>query len=234
METHIAAAIEHGLRLKTEVSLTRLMNALGLFYHGQARNAEAEPLYEGALAIDEKAYGKEHPVVATRLNNLGQLYKATGRLNEAEPLMERALGINEKAYGKEHPEVAGDLNNLARLYQDTNRLKEAEPLMERALGIDEKAYGKEHPEVACDLNNLAQLYQATSRLKEAELLSRRHLEIFVLFTRRTGRAHPHLKDAINNYGGLLMDMGCGREEAITRLKEIFPEGFEGKSVVRGA
>lgn len=48
---------------------------------------------ERALAIDQKAFGKDHPDVALALNNLAQLYKATNRLKEAEPLLERGLVI---------------------------------------------------------------------------------------------------------------------------------------------
>ena len=88
-----------------------------------------------ALAIDERAYGPDHPEVAIRLNNLAQLLQATNRLAEAEPLMRRALAIDERAYGPDHPDVAIRLNNLAQLLQDTNRLDEAEPPMRRALAI---------------------------------------------------------------------------------------------------
>ncbi len=47
-------------------------------------------------------------------------------------------------------------------------------------------------------------------------LMRRHLEIFVDFTVQTGHAHPHLNDAINNYSGLLMEIG--ETEAVVREK----------------
>ena len=73
-----------------------------------------------ALAIDEQAYGPDHPSVATRLNNLAGLLQATNRLAAAEPLYRRALAIDEQAYGPEHP-ASPRLNNLARLLQATNR-----------------------------------------------------------------------------------------------------------------
>ena len=59
----------------------------------QARYQEAEPLYERAIAIDEKALGPEHPTVATMLNNLALLYNAQGRDAEAETLRGRASAI---------------------------------------------------------------------------------------------------------------------------------------------
>ena len=104
-----------------------------------------------------------------------------------------------KSVGAEHPRVATELSNLALLLQDTDRLTEAEPLMRRALAIDEQSFGTEHPKVAINLNNLAQLLRATNHLTEAESLMRRHLEIFLLFTQRTGHEHPHPHAAVENY-----------------------------------
>jgi tetratricopeptide (TPR) repeat protein len=65
----------------------------------QGRYAEAEPLYQRSLAIDEKALGPDHPSVATSLNNLAELHKAQGRYVDAEPLYKRSLAIKEKAPG---------------------------------------------------------------------------------------------------------------------------------------
>ena len=44
--------------------------APALLYRVPGRYAEAEPLYQRALAIWEKALGPDHPEVATSLNNL--------------------------------------------------------------------------------------------------------------------------------------------------------------------
>ena len=64
-----------------------------------------------------RAFGPEHPTVASDLNNLAQLLQDTNRLAEAEPLMRRALAIDEKSFGPDHPNVATRLNNLAQLLQ---------------------------------------------------------------------------------------------------------------------
>ena len=164
-----------------------------------------------ALAIDEQAYGPEHPDVAIDLNNLAQLLQATNRLAEAEPLDRRALAIDEQSYGPDHPDVAIRLNNLAQLLQATNRLAEAEPLMRRALAIDEQSYGPDHPNVATDLNNLAQLLQATNRLAEAEPLMRRALAID---EQAYGAEHPNVAIRLNNLARLL--------QATNRLAEAEP------------
>lgn len=116
-------------------NVSEVLNLLGLVYLSTSRYSEAEPLMRRALAINEKAFGSDHPTIAIRLNNLAQLLSDTNRLDEAEPLMRRALAIDEKAFGGDHPNVARCLNNLAQLLSDTNRLSEAEPLMRRALSI---------------------------------------------------------------------------------------------------
>jgi tetratricopeptide (TPR) repeat protein len=188
-----------------------LMNQLGVLLLGKAAYGEAEPLMHRALAIDEAAYGPDHPTVAIRHNNLAALLQTTNRLAEAEPLLRRALAINEAAYGPEHPTVATALNNLAWLLKATNHLAEAEPLMRRVLAIDEAAYGPDHPDVARDLNNLALLLQATNRLEEAESLYRRALAID---EPAYGPDHPNVAKDLNNLALLL--------QATNRLKEAEP------------
>ncbi len=196
------------------------LNNLALLLNSTNRLSEAEPLMRRALQIDEASYGPSHPMVAARLNNLGAMLKATNRLAEAESLMRRALEITEASYGPCHPKVATYLSNLAVLLMESNRLLEAEPQMLRALEIDEANYGPFHPDVAIRLNNLAQLLQATNRLHEAEPLMWRMVEIFITFTIATGHPHPHLQTAIQNYGGLLMEMGQTQEQAKAKIEEL--------------
>ena len=92
------------------VDAARLLNQAGFYLHERARYGEAEPLYERALAIVERALGPAHPLTATNLNNLAELYRAQGRLDEAEPLLQRTLAIRERALGPDHPDTAQSLN----------------------------------------------------------------------------------------------------------------------------
>ncbi len=101
-------------------------------YHDQGRYAEAEPLYERALAIWEKVLGPDHPGLARGLNNLAALYRAQGRYAEAEPLYRRALANWEKALGPEHPYVVPTLQNYAALLRELGREAEAAEMEARA------------------------------------------------------------------------------------------------------
>ena len=62
----------------------------------QGKDAEAEPLYERAHAIWEKALGPEHPNVATILESYSAMLYKTGREMQARPLNARANAIREK------------------------------------------------------------------------------------------------------------------------------------------
>ncbi len=63
-----------------------MLNQVGYYLYYRAQYGEAEPLYQRAIAINEKALGPEHPDLAIYLNNLATLYKEQGKYGEAEPL----------------------------------------------------------------------------------------------------------------------------------------------------
>jgi tetratricopeptide (TPR) repeat protein len=188
----------------------RLLTTAGYYLDGRARYGEAEPLYQRARAIYEKALGPEHPELATSLNNLAALYHAQGKYGEAEPLYQRARAIWEKALGPEHPNVATSLNNLALLYHARGKYEEAEPLFQRARAVREKALGPEHPDVAQSLNNLAALYRAQGKYDEAEPLYRQALAIR---EKALGPEHPDVATSLNNLAELYRPQGK-YEEAV--------------------
>ncbi len=118
--------------------LATSLNNLAVLYNAQGRYAQAEPLYQRALAIREKALGPEHPDVAPSLNNLAVLYNAQGKYAQAEPLYRRSLAIREKALGPEHPNVATVLENYAALLHKLNRHAEADKMEARGQVIRAK------------------------------------------------------------------------------------------------
>ena len=196
----------HALAEATALPNARLVatasNNLAAMLKDTNRLEEAEVLMRRSLAINEAAFGEQHPTVATDRNNLAMLLQETNRIGEAEPLMRRALETDVAAYGERHPVVAIRLNNLAQLLKDTNRVEEAEPLMRRALEIDEAAYDERHPTVANRLTNLARLLKDTNRVEEAEPLMQRALGIDEA---AYGEQHPTVALDLNNLALLLYD-----------------------------
>ena len=80
---------------------------LALFYYHQGEYKEARPLFERALAIDEKVHGSGHSNIVISLSNLAALHEACGNYDQAKLLFKQALAIKEK-------ELVPRLGNLNR------------------------------------------------------------------------------------------------------------------------
>jgi hypothetical protein len=70
--------------------------SLANLYQSEGRFAEAEALYNRALAIREDAFGPSDAQVAQTLNQLADLYRAQGRTREAEMVSRRAATIRQE------------------------------------------------------------------------------------------------------------------------------------------
>jgi tetratricopeptide (TPR) repeat protein len=75
--------------------------------------AEAQNLYQRALAIKRRLLGDRHPDLAVTLNNLALVELAQGHRPEAETMLAEALAIFEAALAADHPTVAACRGNLA-------------------------------------------------------------------------------------------------------------------------
>jgi len=102
------------------------LNRLGLLYTNQGKYDLAKPLYKRALAIREKALGKDHPLTAISLNNLAFLYASQGKHSLARPLYKRAIAICESSLGVDHPTTIQLRENLADI-QNGGKAKNAKP-----------------------------------------------------------------------------------------------------------
>jgi hypothetical protein len=67
-----------------------------MVYANQGKYADAEPLYQRALAIREETLGPDHPEVATILEKYASQLCKTGREMQARPMNARAQAIREK------------------------------------------------------------------------------------------------------------------------------------------
>ena len=54
------------------------------------------------MAIREKFYGREHPLVATSLSNIGSYLFALGHLEQAQDMYKQCLAIRKKVLGEKH------------------------------------------------------------------------------------------------------------------------------------
>ncbi|MCI0423250.1 MAG: CHAT domain-containing protein, partial [Acidobacteria bacterium] len=177
---------------------------------------KAEPLYQRALAIWEKALGPEHPTFAISLGNLADLYREKEDFTKAESMYQRALAVQEKALGPGHPDYAKSLNHLAILYSKKGELAKAEPLYQRALDIREKTLGPEHPDTAYSLNSIAfNLYRAKGDYAKAESLYQRAM---ATWEKVMGPEHPFVVQSLNNLARLYAAKGDGTQAVAFQLR----------------
>jgi tetratricopeptide (TPR) repeat protein len=114
------------------------MHNLANFYASQGKFAQAEPLYQRAVAVLEKVRGAEHPQTALARVGLADLYQVEGRLPEAEPLYLRSVTGLEKGLGKDHTMVALALERYALLLRKTKRATTADAVEARVKEIRAK------------------------------------------------------------------------------------------------
>jgi hypothetical protein len=74
-----------------------LLDRAATYLQVHAPLADARPLAERALAIDEAALGPDHPTVATLLDNLAGILRDLGLTEDARRLQERAHSAGQAA-----------------------------------------------------------------------------------------------------------------------------------------
>jgi tetratricopeptide (TPR) repeat protein len=223
--SHALAATRYTEKLGVASETTAyLLNQAAGYLYGRAEFAGARSALERALAIDEAAFGPDHPNVASAVNNLGLVLKDLGDLEGARAHYERALAIWEKQLGPEHPQVAIGVNNLGGVLKDLGDLEGARAHYERALAIDEAAFGPHHPNVARDVNNLGEVMRQQGDLAGAGAALERALAIW---EQSLGPEHPNVASAVNNLGMVLKDLGDldGARAALERALAIDEVAF---------
>jgi tetratricopeptide (TPR) repeat protein len=163
---------------------TSLVN-LGVHYHRQGKNEQAEALYLRALHIWEKSTDSIDGTIVH--SNLSNIYCEQGEHEQAEQFARRALSICEQNAGLDHPNMAIPLTALAELHQKQRHYQQSELLYQQALSICESALGEKHWRVMSLLEELASLYQEQEKYGQAESLYRRVLRNG---EQVLGREHP--------------------------------------------
>jgi tetratricopeptide (TPR) repeat protein len=133
-EERLLAAVRRGENVETLLELAAL-------YRSQGRYTAAEPLFQRALSIQERALGPEHIELATPLAHLASLYVTRGDYAGAEPLYRRVLTIIEATLGHEHPDLAATLESYGTLLRKMGREAEAVRMGARAKSIQAKESG---------------------------------------------------------------------------------------------
>lgn len=143
------------------------------FYHAQARDAEAEPLYQEALTRLERVDGPDSPRVGRFAADLAVFYAVLDRPEEAEPLFQRALGILDWELGPDHQDVLLIRTALAGLYLRDGRYRNAEPLYRELLALTLEQAEPDQDQLLTVLEEYAGVFRGMNRTEDALALENR-------------------------------------------------------------
>jgi tetratricopeptide (TPR) repeat protein len=143
----------------------------------QGKYAQAQPLFEQALAIRRRLLTDDHPYTATSYNNLAVSLNAQGKLTSAQSYFEKPLRIQRRLLTDNHPATAGSYNNLGANLEAQGKYAQAQPLYEKALAIYRGVFGDDHPTTAKAYNNVAANLAAQGKYAAAQPLFEKGLEI---------------------------------------------------------
>ncbi len=143
------------------------------FYHAQARDDEAEPLYWESLALLERIDGPDTPRVARFVADLAAFYTMLDRYEEAEPLFLRALDTLEWELGPAHLDVIIVRTGLAGLYLQQTRYTEAEAIYREVLATLLETPDADQDQLATVLEEYALVLRRTDRDTDARTLEAR-------------------------------------------------------------
>jgi TonB family protein len=168
----VAARSDPSLRRELVSGLLNLGKLSRTF--GRAGEAEAEALFNEALAIAEGLFGKEHAALAPLLNELSRLHIQRSQHARAEDVLERWLAIARRQ-SEENADVATALAGLAVVKRKLGDGAAAEALYRDALRIREKVLEPSHMVTVVTLEQLSETCAARGNLDEALALLRRAL-----------------------------------------------------------
>jgi tetratricopeptide (TPR) repeat protein len=182
--------------------------ALTSIYATQGKYEEAVAEARRALALNEEAFGPDHPTVATSRSHVGNVLGDLAKHAEAEVEHRKALAILEKAVGSEHPDIAMARDNLGTALYHLGRDDEAVAEHRKAAELEEKTLGPDHPRVAMSLNNIGNVLRARGDNEEAQVVLHRALAVF---EKTLGPDHPFVGQSQTNLARTLIELGRPEE-----------------------
>ncbi len=167
---------------------------------------ESIPLYEQALPLAEKEYGKNTEQYLQTRNGLGRAITFVKKKEEIEPFLLENLELGKK-YGEKTAIYAQALHNAGTFYSPLeigNNSTKSEEYLKQALALRKEILGEKHKDYSNTLNNLAGLYANMGNYSAAEPLYKESLQIR---KETLGEKHPEYAQSLNNLAILYHNMG---------------------------
>jgi tetratricopeptide (TPR) repeat protein len=173
------------------------LNTLGTVRHAEDRFSEAVPLFERAIALEERKAKPDEVTLGVRYCNLCRAWLRLGRLDDAEKAGKKSLASLEARGGEENPDLPPTLDALGELARRRDRYAEAEVYFKKALAIREKAPAPDRLDVAISLGQLGNLFVEQGDYSQAEAFYKKSLAIR---EKALERDHPDIARTLDSLG----------------------------------
>lgn len=190
--------------------LTEALGQLGAVYMWRADYPHAGDAYQRELAVSQKVYGPQSPMLALPLQSLGMLAISQNDLASGEKYFSQALDLDVKAYGEDSNDTAATLSGLARVYFLQKDFSKTESVMLRALKIFETIYGNESYQLSLPLSGLCHLYDESQNPGKSAPC---HARMVSLEEKQFGTESPYLVRDLTAEAVALRKLGRNDEAA---------------------
>jgi len=179
-------------------------HAKTLYFMGRLKMLQKDPvkaigLYEKALKMYRRQWGKKHDKTLGVMESLAQARIDSGKPHYAEPLYRKIIAAKGKALSEKHPEVVAIMAKLATLLLTLDKPKKALPIYKKVLEV-----GKQ---TNMDKQKLARLYdeygralRQTGKAKQAEVAESNAMQLRSNGKESGGFVSVSKKDSSGNSG----------------------------------
>ncbi|MCA9706677.1 MAG: serine/threonine protein kinase [Myxococcales bacterium] len=185
----------------------RALNELGGVLNAHAHYDEALARFEQAVAIQERIYDPDSPVLAGTLSNLALTRRNRGDLEEAFQIRLRQLEIQRRTFG-DHPNTVRTLTAVGNLLHMRGDYQGATEALQEALTMTLRLRGPDHVEAAHAMANLGTAQTDLGLHAEAEQNLRRSLEFL---ERALGADDLEVLDTLHNLAIVVEEQGRSEE-----------------------
>lgn len=159
-----------------DLRLASSLTNLGVLYNFRNQSAKAEPLFERAIAIKQKAMGADNPEVVASVGKMCHFYLKSGNQAKADALSNKIISYADKMM-KDRTNVSSSFAKLSAFYQSHRELESAEVLVKQAQEMTEKRGTEGDLELATLLDGLGSSYAAAGKVAYGEQFYKRSLQI---------------------------------------------------------
>ncbi len=194
-----------------------LAEKLGDVYRQLGLYAQALPLFERSLALEQQVSGENAESTARIAVRLAELLRELQQYDRAGQLAQRSLQIRRAVFGPNHQQVADSLNILGILQQIRGRLTESRATFAEAVRIRRATLPPGDQFTALSLGNLGNVERGLGNLDTAQALFSEALE---MRRKKWGARHPRVGSSMSQLAQVALDRG-----EVTRAIELADEAL---------